>query len=145
MVSPSGPQSPHGKAWYTRTAKAADEDPLELVMEPKVDGVALSLRYEQGQLVQALTRGDGTKGDDITHNIRTVRHIPLKLAGKNSGWISVRLNKHPPDDLCVVELVGVHPDFDPNHPGEFHWQCLEDERQRETKFKPIAPIVSKDL
>lgn len=68
------------EAWYARTAKACDTDTLALVMEPKVDGVALSLRYEAGQLVRAVTRGDGTKGDDITHNIKTVRHIPLKLS-----------------------------------------------------------------
>lgn len=68
--------------WYTRTCKLAETEQLQLVMEPKVDGVALALRYEQGQLVQALTRGDGTKGDDITHNIRTVRHIPLSLKGQ---------------------------------------------------------------
>jgi DNA ligase (NAD+) len=69
--------------WYTRTCKLAETEQLHLVMEPKVDGVALALRYEQGQLVQALTRGDGSKGDDITHNIRTVRHIPLALNGNN--------------------------------------------------------------
>ena len=66
-------------SWYTRTGKITETEQVQLVMEPKVDGVALALRYEQGQLVQALTRGDGTKGDDITHNIRTVRHIPLVL------------------------------------------------------------------
>ncbi|MGB0767824.1 MAG: NAD-dependent DNA ligase LigA [Phycisphaeraceae bacterium] len=66
-------------AWYTRTRKLADAETIQIVMEPKVDGVALALRYEQGRLVQALTRGDGTKGDDITHNIKTVRHIPLQL------------------------------------------------------------------
>ncbi|MEO0515412.1 MAG: NAD-dependent DNA ligase LigA [Planctomycetota bacterium] len=53
--------------------------PTQLILEPKIDGVALSLRYEQGVLNQALTRGDGTKGDDITHNIKTVNAIPLKL------------------------------------------------------------------
>ena len=49
--------------------------------EPKVDGVAISLRYEQGRFVQALTRGDGQRGDDVTQNVRTVRSVPLKISG----------------------------------------------------------------
>ncbi|MCH7791443.1 MAG: NAD-dependent DNA ligase LigA [Planctomycetes bacterium] len=50
-----------------------------LVCDPKIDGVAISLRYERGQLVRALTRGDGVRGDDVTANIRTIRSIPLTL------------------------------------------------------------------
>ncbi len=50
--------------------------------EPKVDGVAVSLLYEEGQLVRAATRGDGTVGEDITHNVRTIRSIPLQLSGE---------------------------------------------------------------
>ncbi|MFN3168452.1 MAG: NAD-dependent DNA ligase LigA [Phycisphaeraceae bacterium] len=72
-------------AWYARTCKLANAEQIDLVMEPKVDGVALALRYEQGRLVQALTRGDGTRGDDITHNIKTVRHIPLQLSETEAG------------------------------------------------------------
>ncbi|MEM6750868.1 MAG: NAD-dependent DNA ligase LigA [Planctomycetota bacterium] len=55
--------------------------PGGLLCEPKVDGVAVSLRYEQGVLVRALTRGDGQQGDDVTRNIKRIRAIPLKLEG----------------------------------------------------------------
>jgi len=47
--------------------------------EPKIDGVAMSLRYENGRLLHAVTRGDGTTGDDVTHNVRTIRAVPLEL------------------------------------------------------------------
>lgn len=53
--------------------------PLRFACDPKIDGVAISLRYENGILIQALTRGDGIKGDDVLHNIKTIRAIPLVL------------------------------------------------------------------
>lgn len=55
---------------------------IEYCCEPKVDGVAVSLLYEKGVLMRGATRGDGTTGEDITHNIRTIDAIPLRLAGK---------------------------------------------------------------
>lgn len=57
----------------------ADAPAIEYVAEPKFDGLAMSVRYEQGVLVQAATRGDGEVGEDVTHNIRTIGHIPLHL------------------------------------------------------------------
>jgi DNA ligase (NAD+) len=67
----------------TRVRELLGDEPLEYTVEYKIDGVALSLTYEQGVLTQGLTRGDGARGDDITHNARTLWGVPLKLAGNN--------------------------------------------------------------
>ena len=66
--------------WITRVQKSAPE--ATFVCELKYDGVAIGIRYENGVLIQAVTRGDGTQGDDITSNVRTIRSIPLKLTGE---------------------------------------------------------------
>ena len=62
-----------------RVKKRLEDVSYRYVVDPKIDGVAASLRYEKGRLVLAATRGDGTVGDDVTHNARTIRAIPLKL------------------------------------------------------------------
>ncbi|MBR9869554.1 MAG: NAD-dependent DNA ligase LigA [Gammaproteobacteria bacterium] len=59
------------------------EEPIEYVCEPKLDGLAVSLHYEKGLLTRAATRGDGTTGEDITANIRTIPSVPLQLRGKD--------------------------------------------------------------
>ncbi|MFN4118125.1 NAD-dependent DNA ligase LigA [Acidovorax sp.] len=69
----------------------AESDPaIEYVAEPKFDGLAMSLRYENGRLVQAATRGDGEVGEDVTHNIRTIRQIPLTLPKDVPALLEVR-------------------------------------------------------
>jgi len=60
------------------------DPPIEYAAELKFDGLAINLRYENGVLVQAATRGDGETGEDVSANVRTIRNIPLKLAGENS-------------------------------------------------------------
>ncbi|MCK7582908.1 MAG: NAD-dependent DNA ligase LigA [Chromatiales bacterium] len=62
-------------------------DPVLYTAEPKFDGLAINLRYESGVLVLAATRGDGTRGEDVTHNARTIPNVPLRLLG--DGWPAV--------------------------------------------------------
>ena len=70
-----------------RIGERLDRDDLEFSAEPKLDGLAVSLRYENGVFVQGATRGDGTTGEDVSANLRTIGVIPQRLDG--SGWPQV--------------------------------------------------------
>lgn len=70
-------------AFHERICKALGESTIEYICEPKLDGVAVSLIYQDGILEQGSTRGDGYMGEDVTTNIRTIKNIPLTLRGKN--------------------------------------------------------------
>lgn len=71
--------------FFRRVRQALDGQAFELVGEMKYDGTSISLTYEDGRLVRAVTRGDGEKGDDVTANVRTIRSIPLQLS-PGGGW-----------------------------------------------------------
>ena len=77
---------------YVRRELGLDEQapPVEYVAELKFDGLAINLRYEDGHLVQAATRGNGEVGEDVTQNVRTIRHVPLKLRGAAPTVIEIR-------------------------------------------------------
>lgn len=75
--------------FYERTARALNE-PFEIVAELKFDGTSISVTYENGRMVRAVTRGDGTKGDDVTANVRTIRSVPLRLYGNYPAALEVR-------------------------------------------------------
>ncbi|HVZ53336.1 MAG TPA: NAD-dependent DNA ligase LigA, partial [Pseudolabrys sp.] len=66
-----------------RFLKLGDDERITFSAEPKIDGLSMSLRYEDGELVTAATRGDGTEGEDVTANIRTLKDVPHKLKGRN--------------------------------------------------------------
>ncbi|MCC4117789.1 NAD-dependent DNA ligase LigA [Aromatoleum toluclasticum] len=81
-------------AFDTRVRNALGLGPadgaVEYLGELKFDGLAINLRYEQGVLVRAATRGDGETGEDVTHNVRTIRQIPLRLSGRPPALLEVR-------------------------------------------------------
>ena len=76
--------------FLARVERLLPEAELDWTIEPKIDGLAVSLRYENGVLAVGATRGDGVSGDDITSNLKTIRSIPLKLAGKAPKVLEVR-------------------------------------------------------
>lgn len=75
--------------FYDRVKKALNED-FEICCELKYDGTSISLTYENGKLVRAVTRGDGEKGDDVTDNVKTIRTIPLILHGNYPALFEIR-------------------------------------------------------
>ncbi len=96
------------EAWYARISKLISSenktvkqfDNPELICELKIDGNAISLRYENGILTKAATRGDGKTGEDITTNIRTISTIPLRLLLKNPpSWIEIRGEAFMPNNI----------------------------------------------
>ncbi len=76
--------------FYKRIAKLLPDENIPVVIEPKVDGVAVSVMYENGQLKYAATRGDGLVGDDITQNIKTIKSVPHQLRGSAPKIFEVR-------------------------------------------------------
>ena len=66
-------------AWYRRVQRLLEVDSFDMVCELKVDGLSMALTYESGRLMRGATRGDGTRGEDVTHSIRTIKSVPLTL------------------------------------------------------------------
>jgi DNA ligase (NAD+) len=78
------------KAWVERMEKISHDSKMTFVLNPKIDGLSLSILYENGHLKHAATRGDGTTGEDVTLNARTIKAIPLKLRGDVPAVFEVR-------------------------------------------------------
>lgn len=77
-------------SFFARLQKGLAREKIECVIEPKVDGVAISVRYENGVLKHGVTRGDGQTGDDVTHNLKTIKSLPLRLPKDGPQTFEVR-------------------------------------------------------
>ena len=71
-------------AWHRRAAALLESDSFRMVCEPKIDGLAIALTYEEGKLARGATRGDGLRGEDVSANVRTISSVPLELRGGGS-------------------------------------------------------------
>ena len=76
--------------WYESVSKGLAGEPFEVCCEMKYDGLSISLTYVDGRLTQAVTRGDGVQGDDVTQNVRTIRAIPLVIQGNHPREFEIR-------------------------------------------------------
>ncbi len=78
------------REWHRRASELANVDDFAMVTEPKIDGLAMALVYENGKLIRAATRGDGRHGEDVTPNILTIQTLPHQLTGKPPPLLEVR-------------------------------------------------------
>ena len=78
------------RAFHARLTKLLETEQLTYTVEPKIDGLAVSLTYENGNLVRAVTRGKGDRGDDVTANVRTIQSLPRTLRGAAPRVVEIR-------------------------------------------------------
>ena len=76
--------------WFERLGKISDQSLYPISLEPKIDGLAISITYVDGILQQGLTRGDGIIGEDVTHNVKTIMNLPLRLHTSKKNVIEIR-------------------------------------------------------
>src|SRR5947208_11173760 len=78
------------RAWHERISRLLGREVRDFIVEPKIDGLAIMLRYEQGRFSIGATRGDGSQGEDITANLKTIRTVPLALNESPPPYVEVR-------------------------------------------------------
>lgn len=114
---------PELKNWERRVHELSGRKDVEYVCELKLDGMSLALRYEGGKLVRGITRGDGSTGEDVTLNVRTVRSVPLSI------------------DLMKLQTAGIPPDFEVR--GELLMPTISFKRMNEERERQgLSPFAN---
>jgi DNA ligase (NAD+) len=129
--------------WIASVEKLLPGERLDWLVEPKIDGVAVNLRYEHGVISVGTTRGDGEMGDDITDNLKTIRSLPLKLRGKVPNVLEVRGEAYLPVTgfrrLCEeMQTAGEEPFANPRNAAAGSLKLLD---PRIAAKRPLAIVL----
>lgn len=129
--------------WCASVEKLLPGERLDWLVEPKIDGLAVSLRYERGLLGVGATRGDGETGDDITENLKTIRGLPLKLCGQAPAVLEVRGEVYLPLEgfrrVCAeMTASGVEPFANPRNAAAGSLKLLD---PRVVAKRPLAIVL----
>ena len=126
------------REWFDSVTRGLGGEPFEVCCEMKYDGLSISLHYENGQLVQAVTRGDGIQGDDVTANVKTIRSIPLVLSPSSSSTYINKVSAEPQLFPVEEEQTGYPDSFEIRGEILMPWKSFERlNAEREAAEEPL--------
>ena len=126
------------REWFDSVTRGLGGEPFEVCCEMKYDGLSISLHYENGRLVQAVTRGDGIQGDDVTANVKTIRSIPLVLSPSSSSTYINKVSAEPQWFPVEEEQTGYPASFEIRGEILMPWKSFERlNAEREAAEEPL--------
>ena len=126
------------REWFDSVTRGLGGEPFEVCCEMKYDGLSISLHYENGRLVQAVTRGDGVQGDDVTANVKTIRSIPLVLSPSSSSTYINKVSAEPQLFPVEEERTGYPASFEIRGEILMPWKSFEKlNAEREAAEEPL--------
>ena len=126
------------REWFDNVTRGLGGEPFEVCCEMKYDGLSISLHYENGRLVQAVTRGDGVQGDDVTANVKTIRSIPLVLSPSSSSTYINKVSAEPQLFPVEEEQTGYPASFEIRGEILMPWKSFERlNAEREAAEEPL--------
>ena len=126
------------REWFDSVTRGLGGEPFEVCCEMKYDGLSISLHYENGQLVQAVTRGDGVQGDDVTANVKTIRSIPLVLSPSSSSTYINKVSAEPQLFPVEEDQTGYPASFEIRGEILMPWKSFERlNAEREAAEEPL--------